>query len=379
MGGYIMKKLLSLVMVLTLVVFSFAAGHIDLADGEYRAERLEPSHGWVDFVELTVENGKFTDVVLDAYNAEDGSLKSEDEGYADRMGMDPAEFFATLADDLEEKQHINEVDTVTGATSSSNNFRALVKAIIDRGVEGSTIIVNLSAYNKADGTYRAERANPSHGWTDFVELTFKNGKITKAVADAFNADGELKTDDEGYADRMGMDPAKFFATLADRLKNADRPADVDTVTGATSSSNAVRFLAHAIMHRGVAGETITVNFSNYSAADLADGEYRAEKAEASHGWTDFLEITVKNGIIVKAYADAYNADGVLKTDDPNYGERMGYEPTRFFGTLSYRVIAEQSASEVDTFTGATSSSNAVRTLLAAIIENGEAGKTIKVK
>jgi major membrane immunogen (membrane-anchored lipoprotein) len=249
-------------MVLTLVVFSFAAGHIDLADGEYRAERLEPSHGWVDFVELTVENGKFTDVVLDAYNAEDGSLKSED---------------------------------------------------------------------------------------------------------------------EGYADRMGMDPAKFFATLADRLKNADRPADVDTVTGATSSSNAVRFLAHAIMHRGVAGETITVNFSNYSAADLADGEYRAEKAEASHGWTDFLEITVKNGIIVKAYADAYNADGVLKTDDPNYGERMGYEPTRFFGTLSYRVIAEQSASEVDTFTGATSSSNAVRTLLAAIIENGEAGKTIKVK
>ncbi|MGM0640814.1 MAG: FMN-binding protein [Thermotogota bacterium] len=374
-----MKKLLSLVMVLSLVLVSFAAGHIDLADGEYRAERLEPSHGWVDFVELTVEDGKFTDVVLDAYNAEDNSLKSEDEGYADRMGMDPAEFFATLANDLEDTQHINEVDTVTGATSSSDNFRALVKAIMDRGVEGSTIVVNLSAYNMADGEYRAERANPSHGWTDFVEITVKNGKITKAVADAFNADGDLKTEDEGYADRMGMDPANFFGTLEDRLENADKPSDVDTVTGATSSSNAVRFLAHAIMHRGTPGETITVNFSNYAASGLDDGEYRAEMSEASHGWTDFLEITVKNGIIVKAYADAYNADGNLKTDDPNYGERMGMEPSRFFGVLSYRVIAEQSVEEIDTVTGATSSSNSVRTLLGGIIENGEAGETIKVK
>jgi major membrane immunogen (membrane-anchored lipoprotein) len=178
---------------------------------------------------------------------------------------------------------------------------------------------------------------------------------------------------------MGMEPAKFFATLADRLKKADRPADVDTVTGATSSSDAVRFLAHAIKYRGVPGETIKVNFSNFAASNLPDGEYRAEMAEAEHGWTDFLEITVKNGIIVDAYADAFNANGGLKTDDPVYAKNMGMEPSRFYSVLSYRVIAEQSASEVDTFTGASGSSANVKNLLSGIIENGKPGKTIKVK
>jgi major membrane immunogen (membrane-anchored lipoprotein) len=379
MGGYIMKKLLSLVMVLTLVVFTFAAGHIDLADGEYRAERLEPSHGWVDFVELTVENGKFTDVVLDAYNPEDGSLKSEDEAYAERMGMDPAEFFATLANDLEDKQHIDEVDTVTGATSSSNIFRALVNAIMDRGVAGSTIIVDLSRYMLEDGEYRAERAEASHGWTDFVEITVKNGNITKAVADAYDAKGNLKTNDKDYAERMGMNPAKFYATLAENVKNSERASEIDTVTGATSSSSDIRLLTWSIYNRGVPGETIKVDLSSFVAGDLEDGEYRAEFAEASHGWTTFLEITVENGLIVKAYADAYNEDGNLKTDDPYYAENMGYDPVRFFGVLAQEIISGQSVEEIDTFTGATHTSDEVRTLLRAILENGEAGKTIKVK
>ena len=295
------------------------------------------------------------------------------------MGMDPEKYFGELAKDLEKSQNIDEVDTVTGATHSSDNFRALVKGILERGVTDGTIAVNVSAYNKADGTYRAEATEPVHGWTDFLDVTVKNGKITKVVADSFNADGELKTNDANYAENMGMDPAKYFATLADRLVKADRPSDVDTVTGATSSSNAVRFLAHAIKYRGIPGETIKVNFSNFAASNLADGEYRAEMAEASHGWIDFLEITVKNGIIVNAYADSFNANGGLKTDDPNYGKNMGIEPSRYFSVLSYRVIAEQSASEVDTFTGATSTSNSVKTLLNGIIENGKPGKTITVK
>ncbi|WP_167848994.1 FMN-binding protein [Geotoga petraea] len=374
-----MKKLLSLVMVFTLVVFSFAAGHIDLANGTYRAEMVEASHGWVDFVELTVKDGKIADVLMDSYNVEDGSLKSNDANYAKNMGMDPEKYFGELAKDLEKSQNIDEVDTVTGATHSSDNFRALVKGILERGVTDGTIAVNVLAYNKADGTYRAEATEPIHGWTDFLEITVKNGKITKVVADAFNADGGLKTKDPNYAKNMGMDPAKFFATLADRLVKADRPADVDTVTGATSSSDAVRFLAHAIKYRGVPGETIKVNFSNFAASNLPDGEYRAEMAEAEHGWTDFLEITVKNGIIVDAYADAFNANGGLKTDDPVYAKNMGMEPSRFYSVLSYRVIAEQSASEVDTFTGASGSSANVKNLLSGIIENGKPGKTIKVK
>ena len=293
--------------------------------------------------------------------------------------MDPNQYFGDLAKDLEKKQNIEDVDTVTGATHSSHNFKALVHAIMDRGVAGSTILVDISRYELADGTYRAEAKEASHGWTDFVEITVENGEIVKAVADSYDANGNLKTNDEEYAKNMGYEPKEYFGYLADQLENHKTPSDIDTFTGATHSSENVRLLSWALMYNGKPGETLKVDLSSFVAANLPDGNYRAEYVEASHGWTEYLEITVKNGLIVKAYSDAFDANGNLKTDDPNYAENMGYDPVRYYGFLAQEIIAGQSVEEVDTFTGATHSSEDVRVLLQAIIDNGTPGKTVTVK
>jgi major membrane immunogen (membrane-anchored lipoprotein) len=371
-----MKKSFSIFLVLLFVVVSLA--NINLRNGVYRAESLEISRDWMDFVELTIENGKIVKVVNDSYNVSTGLFKSNDKGYWDRMGMDLSKVYEKLTNDLVNKQNINEVDTITGATSSVNAFKSLVQAILERGIPNNTIVVNTSKYNLRDGVYRAEGVQPIHGWTDFLEVTIKNGMVVEAKADAFNAAGNLKTNDAGYASRMGMDPKEFYSELSQRLINAQKPSGIDTITGATSSSNYVRYLYLAILHKGQPERTIKVDFSKFAAFSLKDGIYRAEYAQPVHGWTDFLEITVKNGIIVKAYADAFNTAGNLKTNDPNYGARMGMEPKRFYGILSYRIIAEQVPSGVDTLSGATSSSNSVRALLNAIIQRGEAGKVIKI-
>ncbi len=50
----------------------------------------------------------------------------------------PEEFQPKLAKDLVEKQDIAKVDSVTGATNSSNDFKKLAKAALDNAKAGKT-------------------------------------------------------------------------------------------------------------------------------------------------------------------------------------------------------------------------------------------------
>ena len=118
-----------------------------LKDGTYHAQMKEASHGWTDYVEITVKNGKFDTVVYDAKN-DAGDKKSQDEAYkksmmegnknAGKAETYPADYSKKLADSLLEKQDINQVDTVAGATSSSKNFKAMVEALKSNMTKGKT-------------------------------------------------------------------------------------------------------------------------------------------------------------------------------------------------------------------------------------------------
>lgn len=142
-------------MAATLVFFTLAAALLNgcsssdssLKDGTYRAQMSTESHGYTDYVEITVLNGKIDTVVYDAKTA-DGKRKSEDEDYKKSMiegnknaGVAetyPADYMKKLAASLVEKQDIEKVDTVAGATSSSNDFKTLVKALINSMEKGDT-------------------------------------------------------------------------------------------------------------------------------------------------------------------------------------------------------------------------------------------------
>lgn len=128
-----MKKFLSisLVFILTLgiLVGCTEKSTVEYEDGTFNVELEADERGWKPILEITVENGKITEVNYDEVN-EEGVLKSTDEEYAESMkgvsGVSPAEAYELLEKDLIDKQDVDKVDMVSGATTSSENFKELV-------------------------------------------------------------------------------------------------------------------------------------------------------------------------------------------------------------------------------------------------------------
>ena len=118
-----------------------------LKDGTYRAEMSTESHGYKDYVEIKVLNGKIDTVVYDSVT-QDGKKKSDDENYKKSM-MDgnknanlpetyPADYMKKLSQSLVEHQDIEKVDAIAGATTSSNDFKTLVNALKNNMKNGKT-------------------------------------------------------------------------------------------------------------------------------------------------------------------------------------------------------------------------------------------------
>jgi major membrane immunogen (membrane-anchored lipoprotein) len=119
-----------------------AAATTTYKDGTYKAEYDNfDSHGWKSTVSLTISGDKITDVVFDYVN-KDGGLKSKDAAYEDQMKkvnkIGPAEYTVQLADALKSSQDITKVDSLTGATTSSNNFKTLATAALEKAKAGDT-------------------------------------------------------------------------------------------------------------------------------------------------------------------------------------------------------------------------------------------------
>ena len=137
-------------MAVVICVFAFTAcseaSFTNLQDGTYRAEYKNfDVYGWKDYIEVTVEDGEISELVFDAVNMEDGSLKSEDENYKSEMepivGTYPAKYNADLINQFLESGKISAVDVVAGATQSTGSFKTLLTNIVPNIKEGNTEIV----------------------------------------------------------------------------------------------------------------------------------------------------------------------------------------------------------------------------------------------
>jgi major membrane immunogen (membrane-anchored lipoprotein) len=99
-------------------------------DGVYKvAYDNFDSRGWKAFVELEIKGDKITSVKFDSVT-KDGKFKTQDAEYKKAMekkGTYPEKYSKELQDKLLEKQDIAAVDAVTSATTSSNDFKALVE------------------------------------------------------------------------------------------------------------------------------------------------------------------------------------------------------------------------------------------------------------
>ncbi len=132
-----MKKSFMLIFVL-LSMSIFAGG---LKDGKYWVEDAEYKYGWKSFTAITVEKGEVVSAKHDKFN-EEGKFASENDEYNTNMkaksGSSPAEFSKELVEDYLAKKDIDKVDTVAGATSNSNIFKAQVKFLLKKAEKGQT-------------------------------------------------------------------------------------------------------------------------------------------------------------------------------------------------------------------------------------------------
>ncbi len=118
-----------------------------------------------------------------------------------------------------------------------------------------------------DGVYRAEVAEfDSYGYKDFLVVTVKDGLITDVEFSSFDKDGNSIIDDEKYRtdmeDYADTYPEKYAADLSNQLLEAQDIAQVETVAGATYSSNSFKALFQALIKNMETGDTTTVIVAN---------------------------------------------------------------------------------------------------------------------
>lgn len=101
-----------------------------LKDGTYKAQGEKDDKGNTASIEIEVKDGKIATVKYDEVS-EEGVSKLDNEQYNTNMkaksGTNPIEAFPALEKSLVEKQDVAAVDTVTGATHTSENFKTLAE------------------------------------------------------------------------------------------------------------------------------------------------------------------------------------------------------------------------------------------------------------
>ena len=141
-----MKRKFFAIILSTLVATSFiscgTSNTSKLKDGSYSVETAKADdHGYKAKLSITVSDGKITEANYNEFNAETNALKREDKDYNEKMkgvsGVGPEEFEPQLEKSLIDKQS-SEIDVVTGATSSSEQFKKLAAEVLKNAEEGKT-------------------------------------------------------------------------------------------------------------------------------------------------------------------------------------------------------------------------------------------------
>ena len=114
-----------------------------LQDGYYTAQASEYHFGWKEYVTIIVKGGRIVSVEYNAENAS-GFIKSWDNAYMQTMlhsnGTYPNEYTRYYAGQLLEGQGEDEIDALSGATSSYGSFQKLEAAVLEQAKKGDSSI-----------------------------------------------------------------------------------------------------------------------------------------------------------------------------------------------------------------------------------------------
>ena len=118
-----------------------------------------------------------------------------------------------------------------------------------------------------DGTYALEEVNFGEtGWKESLEIVVAGGEITDASFSSLDEMGNSKIDSDEYQEAMSnvveVGPQDFIPTLEESLVDVQNPADVEVVTGATSTSEKFKDYADQLVAAAEEGNTDTIEVDN---------------------------------------------------------------------------------------------------------------------
>lgn len=352
------------------------------ADGTYTVRMPEyDQDGWREYGAVTVENGYIAEVDYDALN-EAGGKKSRDPHYRDEMAVGnavnslpaayPEQAYADLIAGFQAVQYDPQrVDTVAGATVSSQNFKKVMAALMEQVKKGEPGETALPLYQ--DGVYEAQMPDYDSGWKDFVRVTVTGGEIEKIEFDGLDEEGALKSANEKYRKDMiaknaakGLPetyPADYAKKLADAFLASGSAEEIDGVAGATISTNRFKKLMKHALACARLGEKETAVVPIFE-----DGQYRAQMSEPSDGWTEFVLLTIQDNAISQITFDAQDEQGNYRSKNPPEDE--GPDPSAIYPAIIEEFIQKQYLPEkMEAIAGASRSTSHFKKLVTAALEN----------
>jgi len=231
------KKLFGILTIVALMAVVFAGCTDDATPndngngGETPAGLVDGT--WVGNATMNPENTRYSFGTV-ALEVVDGEIVSVDykeiQGpFAEAKGEDYSyEAFFTAVDELSQKlvetQSVDELDTVAGATSTSGYFVEAVTNALESANAGQQL------YN--NGTYAGVTEADSRGVRGVGYVTFANGSVSHVLYEERDSEGAPKGEDYSYELYH-----EAVASLQSQLMDTSSLSDVDTVAGATSTSN----------------------------------------------------------------------------------------------------------------------------------------------
>jgi major membrane immunogen (membrane-anchored lipoprotein) len=303
-----------------------------LQDGTYSGTSGADERGTYGVAAITIKGGKISDANYQEIQS-NGLAKSAENGYTYQTSLDAMQ---SLSAKLVETQDINKVDMVSGATGTSNAFKAAVNSALAQADQNYKPVLR-------DGTYTLKTGLDSHGYYAVLTATIANNQFSEVNYQEFNQAGQTKQE-AGYSYEYALNAMQQLPAKMNEVKDLSK---VDDVTGASSTSAQFKSMMQM-------------------ALDLAaakDGVYNYESELDDHGYKSVGTLALHNGHIVGFQYAEVNADGVAKLD-----AGYPYEPALTFQSPAHmqQVISTQYG--VDQVTGATSSFNNFQTTLKALVE-----------
>lgn len=139
-----MRRIIRTLLPLLLVFLLAGCGKTEgLQDGYYTAQASDFHFGWKEYVTIIVKGGRIVSVEYNAENAS-GFIKSWDNAYMQTMlhsnGTYPNEYTRYYAGQLLDGQGEEEIDALSGATSSYGSFQKLEAAVLEQARKGDSSI-----------------------------------------------------------------------------------------------------------------------------------------------------------------------------------------------------------------------------------------------